>query len=368
MPAAAARHGVPARPFAVPSAGCYRVAVPAALRDHIAKGSGIFMAAPTLDILGIGNAILDVQARADDAFLAAQGMQRGAMTLIDAERAQAIYAAMGPGVESSGGSAGNTCAVAAAMGARVGFLGKVAEDALGEVFAHDIQAAGVAFPTPKLRGGAPTARCLILVTPDGQRTMNTFLGACVAFGEADVDEAMVAAAAVTYMEGYLFDPPEAQNAFRRAAAIAHANNRQVSMTLSDPFCVGRHREAFRAFVAQQTDILFANEAEIMSLYETDSFEAAMEAVRRDVKLAALTRSEQGSVVVSGADTHAVAAVPTEVVDTTGAGDAYAAGFLAALTQGHALPECGRWGAVAAAECISHFGARPQAELKALLAR
>ncbi|WP_174242005.1 adenosine kinase [Teichococcus oryzae] len=326
------------------------------------------MAAPTLDILGIGNAILDVQARADDGFLAAQGMQRGAMTLIDAERAEAIYAAMGPGVESSGGSAGNTCAVAAAMGARAGFLGKVAEDALGEVFAHDIRAAGVAFPTAPLKGGAPTARCLILVTPDGQRTMNTYLGACVAFGEADVDEAMVASAAVTYMEGYLFDPPEAQAAFRRAAAIAHRNGRQVSMTLSDPFCVGRHRAAFRAFVAGQTDILFANEAEIMSLYETDSFEAAMEAVRGEVKLAALTRSEKGSVIVSGDNTHEIAAAPAEVVDTTGAGDAYAAGFLAALTQGHALPECGRWGSVAAAECIGHFGARPQADLKALLAR
>ncbi|MFC3125049.1 adenosine kinase [Pseudoroseomonas globiformis] len=326
------------------------------------------MAAPTLDILGIGNAILDVQARAEEAFLVAQGMERGAMTLIDTARAQAIYEAMGPGVESSGGSAGNTCAVAAAMGARVGFLGKVAEDALGEVFAHDIQAAGVSFPTPKLKGGAPTARCLILVTPDGQRTMNTYLGACVEFGEADVDEAMVASAAVTYLEGYLFDPPQAQAAFRRAAAVAHQNGRQVSMTLSDPFCVGRHREAFRAFVARQTDILFANEAEIMSLYETDSFEDAVAAVRAEVKLAALTRSEKGSVVVSGDATHEVMAEPTRVVDSTGAGDAYAAGFLAALTSGHALPECGRWGSVAAAECISHFGARPQTDLKALLAR
>jgi len=324
------------------------------------------MAASTLDILGIGNAILDVQARAEESFLVAQGMERGAMTLIDTVRAEAIYGAMGPGVESSGGSAANTCAVAAALGARVGFLGKVAEDALGEVFAHDIRAAGVAFPTAPLKGGAPTARCLILVTPDGQRTMNTYLGACVSFGEADVDEPMVAAAAVTYLEGYLFDPPEAQAAFRRAAAVAHANGRQVAMTLSDPFCVGRHREAFRSFVGRQTDILFANEAEIMSLYETDSFEAAVEAARRDVKLAAITRSEHGSVVISGAETHRVAAVPTGVVDTTGAGDAYAAGFLAALTQGHALPECGRWGSVAAAECIGHFGARPQGDLKALV--
>jgi len=324
------------------------------------------MAASTLDILGIGNAILDVQARAEESFLVAQGMERGAMTLIDTARAEAIYGAMGPGVESSGGSAANTCAVAAALGARVGFLGKVAEDALGEVFAHDIRAAGVAFPTAPLRGGAPTARCLILVTPDGQRTMNTYLGACVSFGEADVDEAMVASAAVTYLEGYLFDPPEAQAAFRRAAAVAHANGRQIAMTLSDPFCVGRHREAFRSFVARQTDILFANEAEIMSLYETDSFEAAVEAARRDVKLAAITRSERGSVVISGAETHQITAEPTRVVDTTGAGDAYAAGFLAALTQGHALAECGRWGSLAAAECIGHFGARPQSDLKALV--
>ncbi|HWX48039.1 MAG TPA: adenosine kinase [Roseomonas sp.] len=325
------------------------------------------MAAPTLDILGIGNAILDVQARAEDAFLAAQGMARGTMTLIDAERAEAIYAAMGPGVESSGGSAANTCAAAAALGARVGFLGKVAEDELGKVFAHDIRAAGVAFPTAPLTGEAPTARCLILVSPDGQRTMNTYLGACVSFGEADVDEAMVASAAVTYLEGYLFDPPEAQAAFRRAAAIAHQAGRQVALTLSDPFCVGRHREAFRSLVAQQVDILFANEAEVTSLYETDSFEAAMEAARRDVKLAALTRSERGSVIVCGEETHRIAAAPTTVVDTTGAGDAYAAGFLAALTQGHALAECGRWGSVAAAECIGHFGARPQRDLKALVA-
>jgi len=325
------------------------------------------MAAPTLDILGIGNAILDVQARAEDAFLAAQGMARGTMTLIDAERAEAIYAAMGPGVESSGGSAANTCAAAAALGARVGFLGKVAEDELGKVFAHDIRAAGVVFPTAPLAGEAPTARCLILVSPDGQRTMNTYLGACVSFGEADVDEAMVASAAVTYLEGYLFDPPEAQAAFRRAAAIAHRAGRQVALTLSDPFCVGRHREAFRSLVAQQVDILFANEAEVTSLYETDSFEAAMEAARRDVKLAALTRSERGSVIICGEETHRIAAAPTTVVDTTGAGDAYAAGFLAALTQGHALPECGRWGSVAAAECIGHFGARPQHDLKALVA-
>jgi sugar/nucleoside kinase (ribokinase family) len=329
------------------------------------------MTAPALDILGIGNAIVDVLARADDAFLTAQTMTKGSMTLIDAAAAERIYAAMGPGVESSGGSAGNTCAVAAAMGARVGYLGKVADDALGQVFAHDIRAAGVRFPSAPLAGplahGAPTARCLILVTPDGQRTMNTFLGACVTFGPDDVDEAEVASAAVTYMEGYLFDPPAAQQAFYKAAKIAHAAGRKVSMTLSDSFCVGRHRAAFRAFVADETDILFANESELLSLYETEDFAVALAAVRRDVGLAAVTRSEKGSVVVAGDATAEVAAVPTTLVDSTGAGDAYAAGFLAAHAKGLPLGECGRWGSVAAAEVISHFGARPQADLKALVA-
>ena len=320
-----------------------------------------------LDIRGIGNAIVDVLARADDAFLAAQDMTRGAMTLIDTARAERIYAAMGPGVESSGGSAGNTCAVAAALGARVGFLGKVADDELGRVFGHDIRAAGVRFPTAPLTGGAPTARCLILVTPDGQRTMNTYLGACVAFGPGDVDEAEVASAGVTYLEGYLFDPPAAQAAFRKAAAVAHGGGRKVALTLSDPFCVGRHRAAFRELVKGEVDILFANEAELLSLYETADFDAAVRAVRAEVGLAAVTRSERGSLVIAGDAAHEVAAVPTTVVDTTGAGDAYAAGFLAAHARGLPLPECGRWGSVAAAEAISHFGARPQADLQALVA-
>lgn len=320
-----------------------------------------------LQILGIGNAIVDVLARAEDAFLLRHGMQKGAMTLVDAEAAERLYAAMGPGIESSGGSAANTCAAAAALGARVGFLGKVAEDALGAVFRHDITAAGVRFPTPPLIGGAPTARCLILVTPDGQRTMHTYLGACVQFGEADVDEAMVAAAEITYLEGYLFDPPAAQRAFRKAARIAHAAGRRVAITLSDPFCVARHRAAFRDFVAKDADILFANEAELLALYETADLAAAIARVRQEVALAAITRSEKGSLVLAGEATVEVAAVPTKVVDTTGAGDAYAAGFLAALAAGKDLAECGRWGSVAAAEAISHFGARPQADLKALVA-
>ncbi len=323
------------------------------------------MTAPVYDILGIGNAIVDVVARADEAFLSRHAMHKGAMILVDAETAEGIYGAMPPGAESSGGSAANTCAVAAALGARVAYLGKVADDQLGGVFRHDMRAIGVHFPSVPLIGGAPTARCLILVTPDGQRTMNTFLGACVTLDPSDVDEALVASAAVTYLEGYLFDPPAAQAAFRRAAAAAHAAGRQVALTLSDAFCVNRHRTAFLDLVANHVDILFANEAEITSLYEQNSFEAAAEAARSDVALAALTRSEAGSVIVRGAETVEIPASPTRVVDTTGAGDAYAAGFLAGLTSGKSLPVCGRLGSLAAAEIISHYGARPEADLKAL---
>jgi fructokinase len=324
------------------------------------------MSEPTLDILGIGNAIVDVLARADDAFLAAEGLDKGAMRLIGPAEAEGLYGRMGPGVESSGGSAGNTCAVAAALGARVGYLGKVADDALGRVFAHDIRAAGVHFPTAPLQGGAPTARCLILVTPDAQRTMNTFLGACVTFSPADVDPAEMGRAKVTYLEGYLFDPPAAQEAFRAAARAAHAAGRQVALSLSDAFCVERHREAFRRLVREEVDILFSNEAEIAALYQTD-FEAAAAQAAQEVALAALTRSERGSLILARGERHEIAAAPATVVDTTGAGDAYAAGFLAALTRGLPLPECGRWGSIAAAEVISHFGARPQADLKALVA-
>ena len=320
----------------------------------------------SLDILGIGNAIVDVLARAEDTFLARHGMAKGGMALIGPDDAERIYGDMGPGVESSGGSAANTCAAAAALGAKVGYLGKVADDALGQVFRHDINAAGVRFPTAPLVGGAPTARCLILVSPDGQRTMNTFLGACVTFGEADLDEAAIAAAQVTYLEGYLFDPPAAQAAFRTAARIAHAAGRRVAITLSDPFCVERHRDAFRAFVRDEADILFANEAEICALYQTDNFEAAATIAQSEIDLAALTRSEKGSLILTATTAHEVAAEATAVMDTTGAGDAYAAGFLAALTAGRELAECGRWASVAAAEAISHFGARPQADLKALV--
>src|SRR4029077_8810168 len=320
-----------------------------------------------LDILGIGNAIVDVVAQADDTFLSRHDMRKGAMTLIDTETADSLYAAMPAGQESSGGSAANTCAVAAAMGARVAYLGKVANDQLGIVFRHDMTAIGVHFPSTPLYGGASTARCLIVVTPDGQRTMHTYLGACVSFDEADVTEALVAEATVTYLEGYLFDPPAAQRAFRRAAAAAHAAGRQVALSLSDAFCVDRHRAEFLELVKQDVDILFANETEVTSLYEENNFEAAAERARTDVALAALTRSEAGSVILRGAETVEIASEPTLVVDTTGAGDAYAAGFLHGLTSGKSLPVCGRLASIAAAEVIGHYGARPQADLRKLAA-
>jgi fructokinase len=324
------------------------------------------MTVPTYDILGIGNAIVDVVARTDDQFLSRHDMHKGAMILVDSTAADAIYAAMPPGRESSGGSAANTCAVAAGLGARVAYVGKVADDQLGGVFRHDINAVGVHFPTVPLIGGAPTARCLILVTPDGQRTMNTFLGACVSLTEVDVDAALVASAAVTYLEGYLFDPPAAQAAFRKAAEAAHAAGRRVALSLSDAFCVNRHRAAFLDLVANHVDILFANETEITALYERNSFEEAAAAVRENVAMAALTRSEAGSVILHGDATLTIEAEPTTVVDTTGAGDAYAAGFLAGLTAGRSLNLCARMASIAASEIISHYGARPEADLRKLM--
>ncbi len=321
------------------------------------------MGQPLYDIVGIGNAIVDVVAPAGDDFLSRHTMRKGAMALISAEQAEALYAAMPPGQESSGGSVANTCAVAAGLGARVAFLGKVADDALGTVFRHDISAAGVHFPTAPAIGGAPTARCLIVVTPDGQRTMNTYLGACVEFGGADLDDGVVAASAVTYLEGYLFDPPLAQEAFRRAAEVAHGAGRQIAMSLSDAFCVDRHRDAFREFVRDHVDILFANEAEVCSLYQENEFEAAARRAGADVTVAALTQSEAGSVVLRGAERVEVAAEPARVVDTTGAGDAYAAGFLAAHAMGLDLPACGRLGSLAAAAAIGQYGARPTMDLR-----
>jgi sugar/nucleoside kinase (ribokinase family) len=327
------------------------------------------MATASLDVVGIGNAIVDVLAQADDAFLASQGLAKGTMTLVDAARAQSLYAAMGPAIEMSGGSAGNTMAGIASLGGKGAYIGRVRDDELGRVFGHDIRAIGVRFDTAPSTSGAPTARCLILVTPDAQRTMSTFLGACVELGPQDIASDLIAAAQVTYLEGYLYDPPLAQEAFRKAAEIAHTAGRKVALSLSDPFCVDRHRAAFRALLAGHVDILFANEAEICSLFETKDFDAAVRAVRGQCEIAALTRSERGSVVVTADATHTVAAEPVQkLVDTTGAGDLYASGFLHGLTHGRDLPSCGRLGSLCAAEAISHFGARPETSLKILAAK
>lgn len=326
------------------------------------------MASAEFDVTGIGNAIVDVIAHADDAFLAANGIEKGAMTLIDAARAEELYGRMGPGVEISGGSAGNTMAGIASLGGRGAYIGKVHNDQLGQVFRHDIRAAGVRFETEAGHGGAPTARCLILVTPDAQRSMNTFLGACVELGPEDIDETLIANSQVTYLEGYLWDPPRAKEAFRKAASVAHGAGRKVSLSLSDSFCVHRHHAEFLDLVENHVDILFANEHEITALYKTDRFKDALEAVKRLGKVAALTRSEKGAVIVSGGAVVEVPAAPVErVVDTTGAGDLYAAGFLHGFTRGLSPAVCGRLGAVAAAEVIGHVGARPEVTLADLVA-
>jgi sugar/nucleoside kinase (ribokinase family) len=319
------------------------------------------------DVLGIGNAIVDVIARADETFLTRHALTKGSMMLIDEARAETLYAAMGPGIEVSGGSCGNTMAGIASFGGAGAYIGKVKQDQLGQVFGHDLKSIGVAFDTPRASSGPSTARCLILVTPDAQRTMNTYLGACTGLGPADIDSKVVAAAQVTYVEGYLWDEPEAKKAVLKAFDTAHAAGRLVSITLSDSFCVDRYRAEFRALVRDKIDILFGNEAEIKSLYQVDSFEAAMEAARKEAKIAALTRSEKGSIVIKGRETHAVPAAPVaKVVDTTGAGDLYASGFLYGFTRGKPLAECARLGGLAAAEIISHVGARPETPLKDLM--
>ncbi|WP_142849170.1 adenosine kinase [Telmatospirillum sp. J64-1] len=318
-------------------------------------------------VTGIGNAIVDVLSHADDALLAELGLDKGIMTLVDSEQAQKIYSRMGPAIECSGGSAANTIAGIASLGGKAAYIGKVADDQLGEVFRHDIRAAGVTFETSPGGDGAPTARCLILVTPDAQRTMQTFLGACVELGPEDIDEELVAASSVTYLEGYLWDPPQAKEAFLKAARVSHDAGRMVSLSLSDPFCVDRHRDSFLELVNEHVDILFANEAELKALYRTDDFDAALRLVRGHAQVTAVTRGEKGSVIIAGDDVHVVSAehVPA-IIDTTGAGDLYAAGFLYGYTHGRALPECGRLGGIAAAEIISHFGARPETDLIELI--
>ena len=319
------------------------------------------------DVLGIGNAIVDVIARADDAFLSRHTLTKGSMMLIDEARAEALYGAMGPGIEVSGGSCGNTMAGVASFGGKGAYIGKVRNDQLGQVFGHDLRSIGVSFDTAAATAGPSTARCLILVTPDAQRTMNTYLGACTGLGPNDIDTKVVAAAQVTYVEGYLWDEPEAKKAVLKAFDTAHAAGKLVSITLSDSFCVDRYRDEFRSLVRDKIDILFGNESEIKSLYQVDSFDKAMEAARKEAKIAALTRSEKGSVVIKGGETYEVPAAPVaKVVDTTGAGDLYASGFLYGFTRGKPLAECARLGGVAAAEIISHVGARPETPLKDLI--
>ena len=319
------------------------------------------------DVLTIGNAIVDIIAQAEDDFLAREKIAKGAMNLIDADRAEHLYAAMGPATEASGGSAANTAAGVASFGGRAAYFGKVADDQLGTIFAHDIRAAGCHFQTAPLDGPPPTARSMIFVTPDGERSMNTYLGACVELGPQDVEADVVAGALVTYFEGYLWDPPRAKDAIRQAASIAHENGRKVAMTLSDSFCVDRWRAEFLDLMRSGTvDIAFANEAEALALYETSDFDAAVAALREDCELAVVTRSEHGCVVATRDGAEAVPAHPVErVVDSTGAGDLFAAGFLHGLTQGREATDCARLGALAAAEVISHVGPRPQVKLARL---
>jgi len=319
------------------------------------------------DVLGIGNAIVDVIARTEEDFLLKQGMNKGAMALIDEARAQAIYDAMGPAIEMSGGSAANTIVGLASLGARAAFVGKVMDDGLGRVFVHDIRAAGVTFLTPPASGGSPTARCYILVTPDGERTMNTYLGAAQELYPRDLDAEMIAASAILYLEGYLWDPKNAKDAFLEAAKIAHHAKRTVALTLSDAFCVDRWRGEFLDLMRSRTvDLIFANEAELHSLYQTADFDAALKALRDDIDVAVVTRSEKGCLVVGSNGIEAVPAFPVErVVDTTGAGDLFAAGFLCGLARGADDRTCGRLGALAAAEVIQHLGARPETSLQDL---
>jgi len=316
-----------------------------------------------LDVIGIGNALVDVLCHESDAFLERHDLAKGTMHLIDEARARALYDAMGPAVEISGGSAANTIVGVASFGGRAHYVGKVRDDQLGEVFSHDLRSVGVGYTTPMATSGPSTGRCLIVVTPDAQRTMNTYLGASTQLGPGDVDARLIARGRFLYLEGYLFDPPEAQEAFRAAAGFAHAAGRKVALTLSDPFCVNRHRAAFVDLVERHVDVLFANEVEICALYEANDFDTALQRVRGQCEIAALTRSERGSVVVAARDVHVVDAQPASaVVDTTGAGDLYAAGFLFGLSRGMDLAACGRLGSLAAAEVISHVGARPLAPL------
>jgi len=325
------------------------------------------MSKGNLDLVGIGNAIVDVLSKTEDFFLSSNKIHKGTMTLIEADQAEALYAKMGPGMEVSGGSAANTVAAFASMSGKAGYIGKLANDQLGSVFRHDIKAYGVDFDTPALEDGPPTARCLILITPDAQRTMCTFLGACVWIAPSDLNEEMIKNATVTYLEGYLYDRPRAKQTFKKACEISHAAGKKVSLSLSDPFCVDRHRDEFLDLVKSDVDILFGNEAEVTSLYRAQDFDHAIHYAREACDITVITRSDKGSLIVTKTDIIEVKAEPVaQVVDTTGAGDMYAAGFLYGYTRGKSMAECGRIGSIAAAEVIAHVGARPQMDLKQLL--
>jgi sugar/nucleoside kinase (ribokinase family) len=320
----------------------------------------------TYDVVGIGNAIVDIIARCDDAFLSKHDLAKGFMRLVPAEEAGRLYEAMGPAIERSGGSAANTIAGLASFGAKCGFIGRVAGDQFGGIFRHDIRSLGVTYTTPPSVDGTPTARCLILVTPDGERTMNTYLGVSVDFAPPDIDPALISSAKIVYLEGYLFDREEAKAAFKEAARLGREAGAKVALTLSDAFCVDRHRDDFRALIRDGADIVFANEKEITALYEVNSFAEAADAAMQDCELAVLTRSEEGSVIVAQGETMAIDPAPVrKVVDVTGAGDLYAAGFLFGLTHGAPLETCGQLGSLAASEVISHIGARPEVSLRKL---
>ena len=321
---------------------------------------------PLVDVVALGHPLVDVLTHESDDVVARSGVERGAMTMVDAARSDEIYALLSPARETSGGSAANTTVGVASFGGTSAFIGRIADDTFGKVFAHDLRAAGVEYDVAPATDGSPTGRCLVIVAADAERTMCTYLGAGAEIDVKDVDADRISGAAVTYLEGYLWDGPEAKDAVRRAASLAKAAGRKVAFTLSDPFCVERHRDEFRTLVASSIDVLFANEDEITMLYQADSFDEAARLAARDCEIAVLTRGAQGSVVVSGSERHDIAAVPIErVVDTTGAGDLYAAGFLFGLTHGRDLATCGALGALGASEVISHLGPRPDVVLAEL---
>ena len=323
----------------------------------------------TTDVLAIGNALVDVIATAPASFLSENDIAKGSMRLIGADDAERLYAKLGATREVSGGSAANTVAGIAAMGGKPSFVGRVAADQLGEVFAHDIRAAGVSYDVAPMADGPPTGRCLIVVTPDGDRTMSTYLGACQELSEADIDEAAVRASAVLYLEGYLWDPSAPRAAMRKAIAIARAAERKVAFTLSDVFCVEGYRDDFKALLADHVDVMFGNEHEVCALYQTQDLNAAMAELAKHATIAVVTRSAQGAVVLASGQRHVVPCHPaTQVLDTTGAGDLFAAGFLSGMVAGRSLPDCARQGTIAAAEIIAHYGARPERDLKALVAQ